>query len=608
MRRRLLYLIALLLFFLIVFALWKVAFMLYNHAEVPFTPGDVAHVLRAGFTMDLSTSAYLLIVPWLALLLSLWWKGMPLRLVLAPYFAVVGIVLSLTLVGDTVMYRFWHFKLDNTVFLYLHDTAGATNSVSPLFIIGALLIVVIVALVVVYTPIRLTPHRLTKASHRILDTLVMLVAGGIVFVCMRGGTGRSNMNVGVAYFSPTLFLNHSAVNPAFNLVTTMRKNRDFARQFQYLPHEQCASLFEGLYPSPGTDDTAPTDTLLRLPRPNVLIVLMESFGGSFVEKLGGAEGVAPCLSALIPEGVFFTQFYANSFRTDRGTVSTLSGWLSYPTLSLMRIPGRSDSLPSIASSLGRAGYRCGYLYGGDIKIMGKRGYLVATGYQWLTSIDDFPLNEEYESKWGVNDSISALRLVELIRQQPPSHPWHIVYQTLSSHEPWQVPYSRLSDPILNAFAFTDHCIGQLIDSLRTLPSWDNTLVILLPDHNASCMAGYERADFFRCPMLWLGGAVREPRTVDVLMNQSDLAATLLAQMGLPHEDFPWSRNVFSPSYTYPFVYSSFPAGVMFKDSTGATVFDITSDTPLSEQPSPSPERVLRAKAILETSYQRLTPH
>ena len=93
--------------------------------------------------------------------------------------------------------------------------------------------------------------------------------------------------------------------------------------------------------------------------------------------------------------------------------------------------------------------------------------------------------------------------------------------------------------------------------------------------------------------------------MDVQMNQSDLAATLLSQMGLPHRQFPWSRNVLSKNYTYPFAYSSYPGGILFADSTCVSVYDITANEPIAEQPAPSPERLRRAKAILQTSYDKL---
>ena len=93
--------------------------------------------------------------------------------------------------------------------------------------------------------------------------------------------------------------------------------------------------------------------------------------------------------------------------------------------------------------------------------------------------------------------------------------------------------------------------------------------------------------------------------MSVLMNQSDLCATLLAQMGISHQSFPWSRNVLSSTYDNPFVYSTYPGGVLYRDSTGTTVFDITASEPILEQPAPNPERILKAKSILQTSYTRL---
>ena len=385
-------------------------------------------------------------------------------------------------------------------------------------------------------------------------------------------------------------------------MSSIKRTKDYAAEFDWLQAEELKAAFDGLYPNQ-TEDIA--DTLLNTSRPNILIVMMESFGSKFVAEMGGIKDVAPNLSRLIPEGIFWENFYANSFRTDRGTVSLFSGWVSYPTVSLMRLPDKVGILPSIAHSLRQVGYSTHYLYGGDIKIMGKKGYLVAAGYEELTSDEDFSLSEVNESKWGVNDSVAACRTFEIIREKPAETPWHMTFQTLSSHEPFEVPYHRLADKKLNAFAFTDACVGALVDSLRTLPSWDNTLVILLPDHGYLYELTYESPEFFHCPMLWLGGAIKAPRRMSCLMNQSDLAATLLSQLSIPHAEFPWSRNVLSRQYTYPFVYCNYPSGILFRDSTGVTVYDINAQQFISESPAPSPERILKAKAILQTSYDCL---
>ena len=599
---RILYLLRLWLSLLLLFALGKMVFLMYNADVSPFGCADALQVWWHGLTMDISTAGYVTALPLLLALVSVWWRNLPLRWVLWPYLTVVAVLLAVIIGGDTMLYEFWKFKLNAAIFGYMQNPEGATSSVSPLFIITRVGGILLLAVLAGWLLLRRTPVHFPAVRRRLVHTVLLVLCGGALFVGIRGGVQQGVMNVGVAYYSPSLFLNHAAVNPAFSLLSSLSKTKDFGGQFNWQDDKSLARSFEGLYPGE-TEDIQ--DTLLRVKRPNVLVVLMESFGSKFVHELGGLPDVAPGMSRLIPQSIFWTHFYSNSFRTDRGTVSAFSGWVSYPTVSLMRLPEKLNHLPSLARSLQREGYHTGYLYGGDITIMNKKGYLVATGYRQLTSAADFPKRETSESKWGANDSVTARRTYEMIAGGQMLEPWHMTFQTLSSHEPFEVPYHRLSDKKLNAFAFTDHCVTTLIDSLRNTPQWDNLLVILIPDHGFLYDLTYESPEFFHAPMLWLGGAIREPRRMEVLMNQSDLAATLLSQMGISHTDFPWSRNVLSRNYRYPFAYSSFPSGILFADSTGVSVFDITSRKPITEQPTPSPDRIHKAKTILQMSYDRL---
>lgn len=599
---RILYLLRLWLSLLLLFALGKMVFLMYNADVSPFGCADAWQVWWHGLTMDISTAGYVTALPLLLALISVWWRNLPLRWVLWPYLMVVALLLAVIIGGDTVLYEFWKFKLNAAIFGYMQNPEGATSSVSPLFIITRVGGILLLAVLAGWLLLRRTPKHFPAVHRRLVHTVLLILCGGALFVGIRGGVQQGVMNVGVAYYSPSLFLNHAAVNPAFSLLSSLSKTKDFGGQFNWQDDKSLARSFEGLYPDE-TEDIQ--DTLLRVKRPNVLVVLMESFGSKFVRELGGLPDVAPGMSRLIPQSIFWTHFYSNSFRTDRGTVSAFSGWVSYPTVSLMRLPEKLNHLPSLARSLQREGYHTGYLYGGDITIMNKKGYLVATGYRQLTSAADFPKRETSESKWGANDSVTARRTYEMIAGGQMPEPWHMTFQTLSSHEPFEVPYHRLSDKKLNAFAFTDHCVTTLIDSLRNTPQWDNLLVILIPDHGFLYDLTYESPEFFHAPMLWLGGAIREPRRMEVLMNQSDLAATLLSQMGISHQDFPWSRNVLSRNYRYPFAYGSFPSGILFADSTGVSVFDITSRKPITEQPAPSPDRIHKAKTILQMSYDRL---
>ena len=175
---------------------------------------------------------------------------------------------------------------------------------------------------------------------------------------------------------------------------------------------------------------------------------MESFTANAIEAVGGEPGITPNLNRLSKEGVLFTNLYANSFRTDRGLVSVLNGYLAQPTTSIMKYPVKSQTLPSIAKSLNKEGYTADMLYGGDINFTNMQSYFYSSGYSKITADRDFPLSSRL-SKWGANDDITFSHLYEDIKQRPvDGKPWLSTFLTLSSHEPFRGPVSPFGDILI----------------------------------------------------------------------------------------------------------------------------------------------------------------
>ena len=606
MKKRIVYIVSYFFTVLLMFVIQKPLFMLYNDAvgkEVNLT--DFGQVMWHGISLDATTAGYFTALPLLIILVSIWTKRISLKKLLLPYYILVAILLSIVFVVDMGLYPFWGFKLDASIFLYLDSPKEAMASVSTGFIAIRVLAMLVYAAFIVWIMLKVTPNTLDKVGKRIWGTLGMLLLGGGLFVIIRGGVSESTSNVGQVYFSNNQFLNHSAVNPCFSLLSSMSKSKDFASEFNFFDEEKRADLFEGLYPTKRSDINT---KVLNTERPNVLLILMEGFGGAFIEPLGGLPGVAPNLNRLSEEGIFFTQCYANSFRTDRGTVSALSGYLALPTVSIMKVPAKSRTLPAISEELLKAGYQTDFLYGGDINFTNMKSYLLSKCYQKLTADADFSLAEQSSNVWGVNDDITSEWLLEQLKQRAGTDtPWFTTYLTLSSHEPFEVPYNRLEEKIPNAFAYTDECLGKLIDGLKQSPLWENLLVVCIPDHGFCYPQGTvdRGGEFSHIPMLWLGGAIKEPMKIDKMMNQTDMAATLLGQLGLDHSMFPFSRDVLSESYVYPFAFYSSGSVFAFRDSTGVSAYDIKADCISYEEPSASEERLNRGKAILQSAYDDL---
>ena len=605
MKKRIAYISLYFFTVLLIFILQKPLFMLYNGSiEKGFGFADYMQVMIHGASLDAATAGYLTAFPFLLVLISIWFRKFPLKKILYGYYILAAALISIIFVVDMALYTFWGFKLEASVFLYIDSPKEALASVSVGFILLRVLAILLLIALNSWVLLKITPSVLTATRKRIAGTAGMLLLGGVLFIIIRGGVTESTSNIGQVYFSNEPFLNHSAVNPDFSLLSSMGKSQDFASEFNFFDEEKRAALFDGLYPTTDGDSII---QVLNTKRPNILIILMEGFGGAFVEPLGGLPDVTPHFNRLSKEGVFFTNCYANSFRTDRGTVCTFSGYLGLPTASVMKIPAKSRTLPAIAEGLSKAGYKTDFLYGGDINFTNMKSYLLSTGYQRLTANTDFSLAEQTSNAWGVNDDITFEYLYNQLRNRKEEGPWHTAFLTLSSHEPFEVPYHRLEDKIPNAFAYTDECLGKFVDRLKQTPAWKDLLVICLPDHGFYYPREGSNAmpRFYHIPLLWLGGAVKQPMQVDKIMNQTDLAATLLGQLGLEHTAFTFSRNVLGSDYKYPFAFYSFNNGFSFRDSTGVTVFDNNSGSILFDEPEADESRLDKGKAILQTVYDDL---
>lgn len=585
-----------------VFILAKLAFMLFCREGHSFSWGDMMQVVQHGQSLDLSTALYFLILPFLGTLVSMWYAGRWLFRILQGYYMLIAIAFALAFVADTSLYPFWAFKLDASCLQYLETPNEAAASVSVAYLIWRFTALVVSA-VIIYKGYAHALRSLQNAHRQPrtlktaligLTSLLMMVP--VMVIGIRGGFDESTTNIGQVYYSQNQFLNHAAVNPVFSFLASLEKTASNNEHYNYMSDEACEQIVSRLY----NTESVGTDTLLNTPTPNIIVILMESLGGEFTE-LSGRKDITPNLNQLAAEGVYFTNCYANSWRTDRGTLCTYSGYPSFPNTSVMKMPAKSRTLPCIARSLrDEKQYNTHYLYGGDINFTNMRSYLISGGFDQLTWKADYPAADQKSAEWGVRDDITFGTLFKMATTLP--SPYLIGYSSLSSHEPWDVPIKHFDDEILNAFYYLDQCIGDFVSKLRRTAAWKNTLIVLLPDHGINYKQYDEQHPLRnRIPMIWIGGVVKAPRRIDTICNQTDLPATLLAQLGLSHNDYTFSRDVLSRTYTHPVAMHTFTEGFSMVDSTGLTVFDLNSQRVTTGRGD-----ITIAKAILQAATKDLS--
>ena len=532
---------------------------------------ELPAVIWHGLPLDLSMAGYLSVIPGFLSIAVVWLKRDLVKPIMNIYFIIASLFITCSFLLNASLYPYWKYPLDSTpLFYFFTSPADAIASVSIWQVILSIVILIVLTVGVWFT-LRMRGEKRQQYSryaygygglgsgkrnrfddfdrHRGRTSIILLLLTGLLFLPIRGGITVSTMNTGQAYYSQNAYLNHSAVNPLFSLLESITHQEDFASQYRFMKDKEADKIFATMT-STSDENTYPllNEATFKKGTPDILIVIMESFASDIMPSMGSYKDVAVCLDSIAQQSILFTRFYANSFRTDRGMVSILSGYPAQPTTSIMRYPRKTSQLPSIARNLAKyKNYKTTYYYGGDADFCNMRSYLVSQGYQHIISDANFPIEDKL-SKWGVPDHIVAARMMEDIKaQQNEKRPMLRILQTSSSHEPFEVPYHRLKDKRLNAFAYTDSVMGAIVREYRKLPRWKNTLIVFVPDH----VGGYKEnlndhdRSRYQIPLILAGGAISRPMKVGIIGSQHDIAATLLGQLGVEHREFTFSKNMMS---------------------------------------------------------------
>ena len=561
--------------FVVLFVLQKPLFLFLEKGSATQPVDNIFTELPAviwhGLPLDLSMAGYLSVIPGFLSIAVVWLKRDLVKPIMNIYFIIASLFITCSFVLNASLYPYWKYPLDSTpLFYFFTSPADAIASVSIWQVILSIVILIVLTIGVWFT-LRMRGEKRQQYSrygygyegfgrgkrnrfddfdrHRGRTSLVLLLLTGLLFLPIRGGITVSTMNTGQAYYSQNAYLNHSAVNPLFSLLESITHQEDFASQYRFMKDKEADKIFATMT-STSDENTYPllNEATFKKGTPDILIVIMESFASDIMPSMGSYKDVAVCLDSIAQQSILFTRFYANSFRTDRGMVSILSGYPAQPTTSIMRYPRKTSQLPSIARNLAKyKNYKTTYYYGGDADFCNMRSYLVSQGYQHIISDANFPIEDKL-SKWGVPDHILAARMMEDIKaQQNEKRPMLRILQTSSSHEPFEVPYHRLKDKRLNAFAYTDSVMGAIVREYRKLPRWKNTLIVFVPDH----VGGYKEnlndhdRSRYQIPLILAGGAISRPMKVGIIGSQHDIAATLLGQLGVEHREFTFSKNMMS---------------------------------------------------------------
>lgn len=566
----------LLLFLLALFLAQRLLFLGFAHQRLAGIPW--AEVLRChwkALPMDVSASGYiLLVVAALAIPLLFTDRLWPRRAIVGFLTAVI-IVSALINVADIGLFDAWGTKIDRKALSYLAYPKEAAGSLSVTRL-ALLLFVALIQSLTFIVLLRRIDHRRTFTQGALGGRIAAAVlVPGLCVVALRGGPQELPIDKSWSWFSRHPVLNLAALNGVWNALEIAVEPAELERNpYQVMPDGEAQAEFRAARAVPGGAHRS----IVKDGRPNILVVLLESWTADVIEPMGGDSGVAPQFTRLAKDGLLFTNFHSTGFRTEQGLCATLSAFPSQPKTTIIRKFGKFDRLPSLVNALDSAGYASRYYYAGDVAFANTRAYLEAMGFDVVHDEHSFPIQRR--TRWGAFDEeLFAFHL----RDAPSSpRPFFQIIMTATSHEPFDAPVHEgfaggEAQQYRNTVHYTDRCLGAFLDDARKQDWYANTLIVIMADHGHylphHLQAFSERRH--RIPFLITGGALRDElrgARADTYGSHVDVAPTLLAQLGLPRARFAWGRDLFDPGTRHD-AFWTFNDGFGIADSTQAVVFD-----------------------------------
>jgi phosphoglycerol transferase MdoB-like AlkP superfamily enzyme len=598
----LLYFVYWLLFFIVA----KAIFLIYHFPLTKtLTASEILKVFLYGLRMDMSFTGYICILPFFLLLVKSFAINFPINKFIRIYTYILIILLSFITIADLELYTAWGFRMDATPLQYFKTPKemGATISTAPVF--KLLLIFALLGAVFIFIYKKYFNDLIDKrqAKMYIFDILFSAFLVALLFVPIRGGIQKIPMNQSDVYFSEKLFADHSAINLPWNITFSILNKNNEKNPFDYFPEKESETLVNSLY------NTGPLKipSILSVEKPNIIIIILESYTAKWVGCLGGVPGVTPNLDKIAADGLLFTNIYAAGDRSEKGQVAVLSGYPNQAINSIIKTPDKTRQLPSINQELEKAGYNSSYTYGGELEFANIKSYLVHIGIERLVDKYSFPVAQRTTS-WGVHDQYVFNRFGEDLKKE--KQPFFAALFSLSSHEPYDVPmkphFPGTDETTLfkNSIYYTDSIIGDFIVKSKMEPWWENTLIVFVADHGHP-LPGHDpndRPSKFRIPLIFSGGALKTKGVINNIGSQTDIATTILDQLKLPADKFKWGKDLLDSS-AKQFAFYSFNNGFGFVTPKGTATVDNVSKKLIYKDAGFDTTNLKYGKAYMEFSYE-----
>lgn len=550
------YLAKLFLFWLLFYCCNRIIFLFIQYEEIKsLAYGEILKAFYFALPLDVSALCYCLALSFIFLWGTLLFqKESGLKILKVVVVTLIFIQCAIVF-GSAALYTQWHSRLDWKALAHFSHPAEPFKSAPLSLILLFFSTTLIFGFFYVWfynRHVHLRHLCFSSFTKRGLHVFVIFpLTGFIIFTGIRGGWHRFPISLSIAYYSQHPVLNDAAVNPSWSLMHDAQQMSDKMKTnpYHWMSSDEARHVVDSLYHF-GQDTT---EIVLTTTRPNIVMFILESWPGTVVRASATPE-LTPVFDSLIRDGIYFDRCYATGFVSDEGIPGILSAFPTSGDVSILTVPQKTRRLPALNQILDSAGYQSGFIYGGALDFGNIKSYVFNKHFDVVKTDGDFPL-KLHRGALGIPDGMLAPYVADCLDQA--KEPFFYNWYTLSTHPPYDIPTAKWMDyggeqaPFMNTIHYADSSLGLFFDQIKNKPWYKNTLFIFVSDHSHDTQYPYpkQHADRNRIPLLFYGDVIKKAwrgKTVNKVVSQLDIAATVLAQMQLPGNAFPWSKNIFNP--------------------------------------------------------------
>ncbi len=572
MKSKILFLARYSLFWLILFNSSRLVFVAYYFQKMKEISWPLIFAMPYhALALDLSMISYISALPLIFLciqdLTEKNWASKSTKI----YSFIITLVYLLIVAAELNLYAEWQTKIDYRAVVYLAQPSEvfqtATYAQTVIFFTYTLILFIgAYKLYHFLVPSYASSITSLKTSKKTGLVVLHFLAGAVLIALgLRGGWQQIPINQSWSYYTNNNTVNLASVNSLWNLLGSLYQNNRSMDKNPYItmPVAEAQKEVKRLH-EVAIDSTV---YFLNNKRPNIVMLILESFSSDLIQSCGGDTGITPQIEKLIAQGYLFDNIYATGTLSHQGIASLFSGFPSEPEVSIIKEHAKFSKLPSLNKRLLKLGYNTSFYFGGQLTYANIKSYLYFNQFHKLKDIYDYDSSIP-SGKLGIHDQYTLADHLQELQTKP--QPFFSALFTVSTHSPydipakWKIEKGGSERDYLNGANYSDSCIGAYIDACKKQDWYKNTLFILVADHSKH--THYDRNYFEplnrKIPLIFYGDVLKDEyrgKKNHFLGSQNDFVSTLLKQMKQSSKEFEWSRNMMNP-YTKEFAYYALTTG------------------------------------------------